>query len=121
VYEPIEQEAERLEAAPSVALEREMNRLAGELERLQRDVKRSSERLEAERQALESLKSEIDSMDPDPYSQVEIDAYNALGSEYERQRAKFNGSVEAHNAQVQREKNLVRQHNDIVAKLNSGR
>jgi tetratricopeptide (TPR) repeat protein len=121
VYEPIEQEAERLEAAPSVALEREMNRLAGELERLQRDVKRSSERLEAERQALESLKSEIDSMDPDPYSQVEIDAYNALVSEYERQRAKFNGSVEAHNAQVQREKNLVRQHNDIVAKLNSGR
>ena len=121
VYEPIEQEAERLEAAPSVALEREMNRLAGELERLQRDVKRSSERLEAERQALESLKSEIDSMDPDPYSQVEIDAYNALVSEYERQRAKFNGSVEAHNAQVQREKDLVRQHNDIVAKLNSGR
>lgn len=121
VYEPIEQEAERLEAAPSVALEREMNRLAGELERLQRDVKRSSERLEAERQALESLKSEIDSMDPDPYSQVEIDAYNALVSEYERERAKFNGSVEAHNDQVQREKELVRQHNDIVAKLNSGR
>jgi tetratricopeptide (TPR) repeat protein len=121
VYEPIEQAAERLEAAPSVALEREMNRLADELERLQRDVKRSSERLEAERQALESLKSDIDSMDPDPYSQVEIDAYNALVKEYERQRAKFNGSVESHNAQVQREKDLVRQHNDIVAKLNSGR
>ncbi|GAB4123094.1 MAG: hypothetical protein Fur0036_09120 [Fimbriimonadaceae bacterium] len=120
-YEPIDQEAERLEAAPNVALEREMNRLAGEIERLQRDVKRSAERLEAERQALERLKSEIDSMDPDPYSQVEIDAYNALVSEYERQRAKFNGSVEVHNAKVQREKDLVLQHNDIVSKLNSGR
>jgi len=120
VYEPIEQEAERLEAAPRVALEREMNRLAGELERLQSDVKRSSERLEADRQAIESLKSEIDSMEPDPYSQVEIDAYNALVSEYERLRAKFNGSVEAHNVQVQREKDLVRRHNEIVSKLNSG-
>jgi hypothetical protein len=120
-FEQMEQEADRLEPAPRVALELEMNRLAGELERLQRDVKRSSERLEADRLAIESLKSEIDSTEPDPYSQVEIDAYNALVSEYERLRAKFNGKVEEHNVQVQREKELVRRHNDVVAKLNSGR
>lgn len=73
--------------------------------------------IDAKNGSLRSKRSRIDSMNPDPYSQSEIDEYNNLVEEYEKARKVLNGIVEEHNNLIAEERTLVRKYNEIVEEL----
>jgi hypothetical protein len=77
--------------------------------------------IDEERSRLESLKTKIDSMNPDTSVQQEVDDYNALVRDYESLRVDFNGHVERHNSKLEAFREAVRRHNAIVDELNKDR
>lgn len=102
-------------------LEKELNNVKAQLENLRSEIKDEMVLLTEKRSTLSDLGSEIRAGDPNPYSQEEIDAYNAKVQRHKGLLSEYNKLVDKYNRKVNKEKVLVRRYNDIVDAINTSR
>lgn len=102
-------------------LHEELNALKGEISELESSLETERVELDLQEAALDALLARIESNNPDPYSESEIDDHNAMVGRYEMGRNAFNSSVSLHNNKVNKVKSMIKRHNEIVGILNSDR